>query len=209
MAFREETISAFIDSLSSKAPVPGGGGASALAGALAGALTHMVAALTAGKPKYAAVEAQMQQLLTQSEEIVSRFLSLMDEDATAFEPLARAYRMPKETDDEKAEKTRVMEEALKSAVQPPLSIMEACRDAVLLIDLCAQKGSVVAVSDAGVAASLCRAALEGASLNVFINTQLMQDRAYAEALNQRARSLLTEVSSAADAIYRDVSARLL
>lgn len=209
MAFREETISAFIDSLSSKAPVPGGGGASALAGALSGALTHMVAALTAGKPKYAAVEAQMQQLLAQSEEIVSRFLSLMDEDATAFEPLARAYRMPKETDEEKAEKTRVMEEALKSAVQPPLSIMEACRDAVLLIDLCAQKGSVVAVSDAGVAASLCRAALEGASLNVFINTQLMQDRAYAEALNQRARSLLTEVSSAADAIYRDVSARLL
>ena len=208
MRFRDETILSFIEKLSSKAPVPGGGGASALAGALCGALTHMVAALTVGKPKYAAVETEMQQLLAQTEAITNRFLSLMDEDAIAFEPLAQAYRLPKETDEQKSEKARVMEEALKSAVQPPLRIMETCADAVSLIALCAEKGSVVAVSDAGVAASLCRAALEGASLNVFINTQLMQDRAYAETLNARARNLLSNVSAAADAVYRNVAARL-
>ena len=199
----------FIESLSSKAPVPGGGGASALVGALSGALTHMVASLTVGKPKYAAVEAEMQQLLAQSEAITSRFLSLMDEDAIAFEPLAQAYRLPKETEEQKTEKAKTMEEALKSAVQPPLRIMETCADAVFLITLCAEKGSVVAVSDAGVAASLCRAALEGASLNVFINTQLMQDRVYAEELNARASNLLSNVSAAADAVYRNVAARLV
>jgi methenyltetrahydrofolate cyclohydrolase len=208
MPFHESTIRTFIDELSSKAPVPGGGGASALVGALAGALTHMVAALTVGKPKYAAVEPEMHQLLAQSEAIVRRFLSLMDEDAAAFEPLAQAYRLPKETDEQKEKKAHIMENALKSAVQPPLRIMETCADAISLIALCADKGSVVAVSDAGVAASLCRAALEGASLNVFINTQAMQDRPYADALNARARDLLQSVTLAADAVYQGVSIRL-
>jgi formiminotetrahydrofolate cyclodeaminase len=208
MAFHDQTIDTFLTELSSKAPIPGGGGASALVGALSSSLTHMVAALTVGKPKYAAVEAEMQSLLAQTESLTTRFLALMDEDAAAFEPLAQAYRLPKETDADKAEKSRVMEVALKSAVQPPIHIMEACALAVPLIALCAEKGSVVAVSDAGVAASLCRAALEGASLNVFINTQGMQDKAYAASLNQRARELLARYGAEAEEIYRKVSARL-
>ena len=150
----------------------------------------------------------MQELLVQTESLTNRFLALMDEDAASFEPLAQAYRLPKETDAEKAEKARVMEAALKSAVQPPLEIMETCARALPLIALCAEKGSVVAVSDAGVAASLCRAALEGASLNVFINTQGMQDKEYASSLNQRARDLLALSGAEAERIFRDVSARL-
>ena len=208
MAFRDQSIDAFIQDLSSKAPIPGGGGASALVGALCSSLTHMVASLTVGKPKYAAVEAEMNAALAQAESLTNRFLALMDEDATAFEPLAQAYRLPKETEAEKAEKVRVMEAALKSAVQPPLKIMETCALAVPLISLCAEKGSVVAVSDAGVAASLCRAALEGASLNVFINTQGMQDKAYAAALNQRARELLAQFGAESEKIYRDVLTKL-
>ena len=208
MAFRDQTIDSFLGELSSKAPIPGGGGASALVGALSCALTHMVAALTVGKQKYAAVEQEMQELLVQTENLTNRFLALMDEDAASFEPLAQAYRLPKETDEEKAEKVRVMEVALKSAVQPPLEIMETCARALPLIALCAEKGSVVAVSDAGVAASLCRAALEGASLNVFINTQGMQDKEYASSLNQRARDLLALSVAEAERIFRDVSARL-
>ena len=208
MAFRDQTINGFMQELASKAPVPGGGGASALVGALSASLTHMVAALTVGKPKYAAVEQEMQELLKSTEALIDRFLSLMDEDAIAFEPLAQAYRLPKETEEEKARKTLVMEAALKSAVQPPLQIMEACADALPLIALCAEKGSVVAVSDAGVAASLCRAALEGASLNVFINTQGMQDKAYAESLNARAMELLSHYGLRAQEIFRDVSTRL-
>jgi len=208
MAFRDQSIDAFMQELSSKAPIPGGGGASALVGALCAALTHMVASLTVGKPKYAAVEAEMNAVLTQTESLTNRFLALMDEDASAFEPLAQAYRLPKETEAEKAEKARVMEAALRSAVKPPLLIMETCALAVPLIALCAGKGSVVAVSDAGVAASLCRAALEGASLNVFINTQGMQDKAYAAALNQRARELLAQYGAESEKIYRDVLTKL-
>ena len=208
MAFRDQTIEAFIQELSSKAPIPGGGGASALVGALSASLTHMVGALTVGKPKYAAVEAEMQELLNDTEALANRFLALMDEDAEAFEPLAQAYRLPKETDEEKANKAILMEDALKSAVQPPLEIMETCAKALPLIALCAEKGSVVAVSDAGVAASLCRAALEGASLNVFINTQGMQDKAYAESLNTRAKELLVKAGAEAEALFRSVYAKL-
>ena len=208
MAFRDQSIDAFMQELSSKAPIPGGGGASALVGALCAALTHMVASLTVGKPKYAAVEAEMNEVLRQSESLTNRFLALMDEDASAFEPLAQAYRLPKETEAEKAEKARVMEAALKSTVQPPFQIMETCALAVPLIALCAEKGSVVAVSDAGVAASLCRAALEGASLNVFINTQGMQDKAYAASLNQRAKELLAQFGADSEKIYREVLVKL-
>ena len=204
----DNSCEAFVFALASNAPVPGGGGASALVGALSSALTHMVASLTVGKPKYAAVETEMNELLQKTESLTNRFLTLMDEDATAFEPLAQAYRLPKSTEEEIAEKSRVMEVALRSAVQPPLEIMEACVSALPLISACAEKGSVVAVSDAGVAASLCRAALEGASLNVFINTQPMKDREYAERLNFRAKHMLSEYGERANELYRKVNAKL-
>ena len=208
MSFRDQSIESFLTNLSSKAPIPGGGGASALCGALSTSLAHMVAALTVGKPKYAAVETQMNELLTRADALQERFLELMDEDATAFEPLALAYRLPKETEEQKAEKARRMELALKSAVQPPIEIMERCKDALELISICAKSGTVVAVSDAGVAATLCRAALEGAAMNVFINTQSMQDRTYAEAQNKRAKELLAEYCPAAEAITNEVFLRL-
>jgi formiminotetrahydrofolate cyclodeaminase len=194
--------------LSTKAPVPGGGGASALVGAVAAALSHMVAALTVGKQKYAAVEDEMQDILVRADALKNRFLRLMDEDAEAFAPLAKAYRLPKGSDAEKAERDRIMELALRSAVEPPLNIMEACGDALDLISACADKGSVMAVSDAGVAAALCRAALEGASLNVFINTKPMLARDYAESLNVRARRMLNEFGASAQAIYEKVENRL-
>lgn len=208
MSFRDQSIESFLGELSSKAPIPGGGGASALVGALSCALTHMVGALTVGKQKYASVEEEMTDLLARTEAMASRFLTLMDEDAVAFEPLAQAYRLPKTTQEEIEHKAHVMEDALRSAVEPPMRIIEACAEVVPLIAFCAEKGSVVAVSDAGVAATLCRAAIEGASLNVFINTQIMKDRAYAESLNNRARKLLAEHVSATDQIYRAVAARL-
>ena len=208
MEFREQSIDSFLLQLGSKAPVPGGGGASALCGALGVALAHMVASLTAGKPKYVSVEDEMNEVLQQTEKLKDRFLAFMDEDAAAFAPLALAYRMPKETEEQKNEKARVMEAALKSAVQPPMQIMETCAETMKWIFVCAEKGSAVAISDAGVAAALCRAALEGAAFNVFINTQSMQDREYAETLNFRARQLLVQHGEEADEIIRKITARL-
>ena len=150
----------------------------------------------------------MQAVLAEAERVKNRFLALMDEDAEAFAPLAAAYRLPKDTEQERQTRASVMEAALRSAVEPPLKIMETCGEALQFIALCAEKGSAVAVSDAGVAASLCRAALEGASLNVFINTQPMQEREYAERLNFRARHMLAEYGAEADELYKKVAARL-
>lgn len=208
MEFREQPIDSFLSQLGSKAPVPGGGGASALCGALGAALAHMVASLTVGKPKYASAESEMNEVLYETELLKDRFLAFMDEDAAAFEPLAQAYRMPKETEEHKNEKSRVMESALKSAVLPPMQIMETCAKAMKWIAVCAEKGSVVAISDAGVAAALCRAALEGAAFNVFINTQNMQDREFAETLNFRARQLLAQYGEEANEIIRKITVRL-
>ena len=208
MEFHEQTIDSFLELLSSKAAVPGGGGASALVGSVAASLSHMVAALTVGKAKYADVEGEMQGVLAESERITKRFLSLMDEDASAFAPLAEAYRLPKDTPEQITARTKIMEAALRTAVEPPLRIMEVCGEALELIAVCAEKGSVMAVSDAGVAATLCRAAFEGASLNVFINTQPMTDREYAERLNFRAKHMLAEYGTRAEELYKKVYAKL-
>ncbi|HWQ06957.1 MAG TPA: cyclodeaminase/cyclohydrolase family protein, partial [Feifaniaceae bacterium] len=158
--------------------------------------------------KYADVEDEMQGVLLESERIAKRFLALMDEDAAAFAPLAQAYRLPKDTPEQATEREQVMEAALRTAVEPPLNIMQVCGEALELIAVCAEKGSVMAVSDAGVAASLCRAALEGASLNVFINTQPMLNREYAERLNFRAKHMLAEYGARADELYRKVNAKI-
>lgn len=208
MQFSTMTIESFLALLSGKDAVPGGGAASALAGAVSASLSRMVASLTVGKGKYADVEEDMNRVLSRAETLRERFLSLMDEDARAFEPLSRAYRLPKDTPEQRLERDRVMESALREAAEPPLKMMEACKDALDLASECAEKGSVLAVSDAGVAASLCRAALEGACLNVLINTQPMLDREYAERLNFRARRLLSEYGGQSDALYAKISARL-
>ena len=208
MRFCEQSIESFLVLLSGKDAVPGGGAASALAGAVSASLSSMVASLTAGKAKYAAVEADMQGVLARSGLLRERFLSLMDEDAKAFEPLSRAYRMPKDTSQQLQERELVMESALRKAAEPPLKMMEACKDALELAAECAEKGNALALSDAGVAASLCRAALEGACLNVLINTQPMADREYAERLNFRAKRLLSEYGGQADALYVKISAKL-
>ena len=107
-----------------------------------------------------------------------------------FEPLSKAYGMPRETEEEKAEKARVMEIVLKDACSVPMEIMEKCCEAIDLIVEFAAKGSALAISDAGVGATFCKAALEGASLNVYINTKSMKNREYAEELNRKCDEML-------------------
>ena len=198
MQWIDQSLRAFTEVLASKAPVPGGGGASALVGALGTALGSMVGSLTVGKKKYAAVEEDIKGLMKQAEVLQAELLALVEKDAEVFAPLAAAYGMPKETKEEKAEKARVMELVLKDACSVPLEIMEKCCQAIDLHREFAEKGSVLAVSDAGVGVIFAKAALQGASLNVFINTGSMQDRAYAETLNEKAEKMLMEYTVAAD-----------
>ena len=179
MGFSTSRCDEFVEVLASKAPVPGGGGASALVGAVGTALGNMVGSLTVGKKKYADVEEEMYALKEKATALQNDFLRLIERDAEVFEPLAKAYGMPRETEEEKAEKARVMAIVLKDACSVPMEIMEKCCEAIDVIKEFAAKGSALAISDAGVGAAFCKAALQGASLNVYINTKSMANKEYA------------------------------
>lgn len=194
----------WVDTLASKAPVPGGGGASALSGALAAALGQMVANLTVGKKRYADVEEEMQQSLFALNILQMELMALADKDAEVFAPLAAAYGMKAETEEEKAEKDRVMEENLLSASLVPLQMMEKASAILDILGMMEKKGSRMAVSDVGVAVQMARAAITGAVMNVYINTKSMKNREKAAELNEKAEKLLAEGISQADGIYENV-----
>lgn len=208
MSIAANTIPDFVRVLASKSPVPGGGGASALVGAVGTALGNMVGSLTAGKKKYVAVEADINRLQKEAYRLQDEFIRLIDKDAEDFEPLSRAYGLPANTDEEKAEKSRVMEKCLRDACATPFEIMKKCAQSVALCEEFAEKGSTLALSDAGVGVIFCKAALCGASLNVYINTKAMSDRAYAEKINKETDALLAEYEARADKVFAFVKGRL-
>ena len=208
MNFSEVSCAEFVSVLGSKAPVPGGGGAAALVGAVGTALGNMVGALTIGKKKYASVEGDMLRLQKEAERLQRELLDLIQRDAEEFEPLSRAYGLPQSTEAEKAEKARVMEAALRAACGVPFEIMQKCAEAIRLHEEYAVKGSKLAVSDAGVGVLFCKAALAGASLNVYINTKAMTDRAYADEINRKTDGLLAEYETLADTIFSSVKGQL-
>ncbi len=205
----KQMIGEWTDALASKASVPGGGGASALGGALAAALGQMVANLTVGKKKYADVEETMQQILQKLEELQKELLALADEDARVFAPLAAAYSLPSSTEEEKREKERVMEENLLAASLVPLQMMEKTFVVLDILSFLGEKGSRMAVSDVGVAVQFARAALNGAVMNVYINTKSMKDRDKAEELNEKADALIEDGTRLADRIYQNVVDQLV
>ncbi len=197
MKLIDKTVTAFTEELASPAPVPGGGGASALAAAIGIGLGDMVGELTVGKKKYADVEEDIRALMVRAQALRERFLTLIDGDAEAFAPLAKAYGIPKD-DPNRAE---IMENALKVACSVPMDIMRACGEALDIISEFAAKGSKLAISDAGCGAILCKAAMQAASLNVFINTKSMKDRACAEALENEANELLAKYTVMGEDIF--------
>lgn len=205
---REEKITDFIEALASSSPVPGGGGVCALAGALGAALGNMVASLTVGKKKYAAVEDEIKALAIKMEEVRTKLVECIDRDAECFEPLAKAYGLPAGTEEEKAAKASAMESGLKLACTVPVEIMELSCRAIELQKEFAEKGSVLAVSDAGVGAVLCKAALKGASLNVFINTGMMKDREYAQKLDAHVQKMIDDHSRLADEVFGIVEKKI-
>lgn len=194
----------FINELASKAPTPGGGGASAYCGALATALASMVGNLTVGKKTYAAVEDEVKEALIQLEEQRNKFVELIDKDAQAFEPLSRAYRLPRATSEELAHKNKVMQQALVGATEVPLEIMEICAQVITTSKFLAHNGSRLALSDVGVAVLFAKAALKGASLNVYANASSMANEAQARSCIQQADCLIEEYGALADELYEYV-----
>lgn len=194
------TCREFTEVLSSAAPTPGGGGAAALMGAVGVSLAAMVANLTIGKKKYAEVEEEMKALEAACQNLRTALLDCTQKDAEGFKPLAAAYGIAKD-DPTRAE---TLEQATLVALAAPMEIMELCCKAIDAAEVLAEKGSRLAVSDAGCAAACCRGALESASLNVFINTAGLKNREKAAELEKKANHMLEVYCKKADGIFRSV-----
>ena len=194
---REYSIDKFTSELSSAAPVPGGGGASALMGAVASSLCSMVANLTTGKKKYAEYQADIDRILARTAELTDEISSLIEKDAEAFEPLSKAYSIPKD----EPGRDEILENALRVASDAPFEIVAKCEEVADIVEELSVKGSRLAISDVGVAASALRAAVNGASMNVYINTKLMKDREYAAKMNEKTDAIVASVTSKCDKAF--------
>ena len=197
-----ETCRKFVEVLASDAPAPGGGGAAALVGAIGTALGNMVGSLTVGKKKYAEVEEEIIALKAKCDALQTELLDQVLADDEGFVPLAKAYGIPKDDPNRDA----ILEEATITACAVPMHIMELCCEAIDYIKVFAEKGSRLAVSDAGCGAVCCKAALQAASLNVFINTKSLKNREVAEKMNAKANGMLTTYCALADEIFATVRA---
>lgn len=200
MRLSEQSIPEFSALLAARTPVPGGGGASALVGALGAALCSMVANYTLGKKKYAAVEEDVQAILDEAEELRQKLLALVDADADAFEPLSRAYAIPKD-DPARGE---FMEACLRRAAEPPMELLRLSCRAIELHQELLDKGSVMVLSDVGTGVIFCWSALYGAWLNLKVNTKPMADRDYARSLNAQADELVEKYWKIAEKVYETV-----
>ena len=183
-----ETSRKFVEVLASDAPAPGGGGAAALVGAIGTALGNMVGSLTVGKKKYADVQDEIIALKAKCDALQTELLNQVEMDEINFLPLAKAYGIPKDDPN-------------RDAV-----IMELCCEAIEYIKVFADKGSRLAVSDAGCGAVCCKAALQAASLNVFINTKTLKNRELAAEMNAKALGMMDKYCPLADEIFNSVKA---
>jgi formiminotetrahydrofolate cyclodeaminase len=190
----DQPLRHFMDKLASKSPEPGGGSVAALTGALGAGLVSMVCSLTLGKEKYKDVQPQIEVLIKESEKLRSDLQDLIQKDTEAYGALSAVYKMPKNTDAEKAARTAKMQEALKKACQVPFEIGLKALEVAKLAERAADIGNVGAVSDAGVAVLLAKACAESAALNVKINVNSIKDEAYNKETWARVQDVLKQVA---------------
>ena len=200
----QKSCADFAQVLASSAPVPGGGGAAALTGALGAALGSMVANLTVGRKAYAQYEEDLRSILERGEALRTGLLALVERDAAGFAPLARAYAIPK--DDPARPET--LEAATLAACEAPLEMMRLCGQAIQLLEELLEKGSVTLVSDVGCGALCCGAALESAGMNIFVNTRTLRDRQAASRLDAQTDVLLREYLPRARQVADEVTRRV-
>ncbi len=198
-----QSLEAFTAEIASAAPVPGGGGASALVGAIGIALGDMVGELTVGKKKYADVEEAMRGWMAEAQQLRVALLKCIEKDAAGFEPLSRAYGIPRDD----PERDHIMEACLKEAAAAPVEMLELCGKAIGLLRAFADHGSRLMISDAATGAAICRGAMQGAAINVKVNTRLMKDRETAESMNRHVDELLEKWLPEADRIYEEIYGR--
>ena len=189
-AAEPDGIAAYLDALASSAPAPGGGSATALVGAMGVALVSMVANFTAGRPRYAEVDAEMRTVLHETATLRGRLRALMEDDERAYTALSAAYKLPRANDEEKRGRSRAIQQGLLAASQPPMAMARVCRRALDLSQEVAEHGNPNLASDAGVAALLAEAALRASAINVRVNLARVRDQAAVQRVEAELNSLL-------------------
>ncbi len=208
MSFQELSLAKFGEVLASKEPTPGGGCASALAGALAAGLAAMVARTTAASKKFADRADRMIQIAEETDRLRSEFLALVDEDARAFDQVMAAFRLPKETPEQQAVRSQAIQQAYRAAVEPP---MKVCIRSLRLLELAlqvAEHGNPSAASDAGVGALLAATALEGGALNVQINLGSLKDEAFRRTQEEMVGGARSQGQALRDKVLAEVRGKL-
>lgn len=205
---KDKSVKAFLDELGSKQATPGGGSAAAVMGAQGAALVAMVCNLTIGKPKYAEVDAEMRALLAEAEALRVTLTDMIKADVNVFDKLMACYALPKTSDDEKAFRNTQIQAALKEATDVPLACAKACHKAIALSRVAAELGSLGVISDAGVAVMAAYAGLKSAALNVYINTNSLKDREFAENRLAELSQLTQGIDAEVETIYTLVRKKL-
>ena len=204
MTSGETTIRTYLERLGARESVPGGGGASALAGAYGVSLGMMVCAFTIGKKTYAEVEPRIRDIEARLAKLREAFLALSDEDEKVFLPLSQAYGLPDSTPEEKDFKETTLETCLSTASMTPIKVMERVCEALDYLGELEAHGSKLMQSDVGVAAAYLGTALEGAVMNVYINTKMMKNQNRMIELNEYARKLLTDGRAKSRLMYEPI-----
>lgn len=192
----------------SDAPTPGGGGVSALAGALGTAMAAMVGNLTMGRPRYADVEAEARDVTGRAYWIMAELEKLMAADMAAFSKLMDAYRLPRSNEAEKARRGEAVRDAAKEAARVPLDIAETLLEALVITEKISRIGNKMAISDAGVAAYICEAALQAVLLNVDINVTVINDPDFVAGANKRRNEIAGEAGRLRDMALVAVKERM-
>lgn len=205
---KDQPIQTFLDELASKSATPGGGSAAALMGAQGAALVSMVCRLTIGKPKFAEVEAELQEVLESAENLRAELTELIKEDIDVFNRLMSKYALPKETEEEKSLRSEAIQEILKQATEVPLQCVHACLKVIQLSQIAAEKGSPGVVSDAGAAVMSAHGGLKASALNVYINVRSLKDRTFADAKLVELEAAIDGIEKYVETIYETVKARL-
>ena len=204
----ERTVAGFLDTLASAAPTPGGGSAAAIMGAMGAALISMVCNVTLGKKGQEAVEPEMKAVLAQSEALRQRLTAMVAEDVAAFDGLMAAYRLPKASDSEKAQRAAAIQTNLRAATETPLDCARAAAQVIALAKRAAGCGYSGVISDAGVGVLAAQTAVRSAALNVFINVPSLQDKDFAARAQAEIEKLIEEGARESEAVFELVKSRL-
>ena len=204
----KKSIQKYLEELSSNSPTPGGGNVAALCGSLSASLGTMVCNLTIGKKKYLDVESEMNELKQKLHSYIDKFISLAKSDNEAFERVMDAFKLPKETDEQKKLRSEAIEKSTFEAAYVPAEVIKNCREVITLLEPVSKKGNQNSLSDAGVAIAVIAAASEGAFLNVLINYSSLNEKQKASQLLIQSENLNNEVKEEAHFLLSEITAKI-